>query len=102
MKEIKAVFLNCWLFENKKTGALTLGINYLVNEENSKLDTEKSKGIQVNACFSEKVDAFTKFSKNDAMEPITLIIESVPNPYNVLKDMIRVKAIKTKTTTIEL
>lgn len=102
MKEIQAMFLNCWLFENKKTGTPTLGINYLINSEDAKIDNDKSKGVQVNSYFTEQVEIFGKFSKNDAMQPIMLTIESVPSPYNMLKTEAKIKRIKTKNAVIDL
>lgn len=100
--KLNVLFLGVLKYKNKNTGEPMLRITYLSNDTNSKQETMNFKGLNECAYYTDRVDIFDKFTKEDALSSMEFTLESRPSMSNPLKSITQVIEIKTKRDIIKL
>lgn len=100
--ELNILFLNVLKYKDKETNADKFRVSYVLNDNSARQSTANMKGLSELCFYTDNPIIFAKFTGDDALKPMTLIVEQKPSLANPLKMVSQVTAIRTKNDNISL
>lgn len=108
-KQINATIVSVLRYEEKdkttkeKTGKWKIRIDYLMLGKDSIQDNTNFRGYSNLSCFIDYTESlWNKLTTKIIMQPIELVLESVPSARDPFKSYVKVKSINTKDEVISL
>lgn len=108
-KQINATIFSVLRYEEKdkttkeKTGKWKIRIDYLMLGKDSIQDNTNFRGYSNLSCFIDYTESlWNKLTTKIIMQPIELVLESVPSVRDPFKSYVKVKSINTKDEVISL